>query len=520
MSDLLDLRPESSNGSQPPAQGVYEMDDSVGDVLSRSGSRQGLLGGSTTPMPSTNSAVEGGMAKGMAKHTLGLCLLLCVVFLWTLSNFLGSVSTTTYLQPRTVVKQRLTYHLQSIFADGTYDKPAFLTWLNSSSFMLAMVPTLIKSAYRLRRDGRWDEQLEWVRERYRRGGLRLILREDDDLHDQGPNSSEERESFLKPTDDDVDDHSPCRRPLRKRTHLAILPTARLAFFFCFLWFCANYFAMACLKYTTVASATILTSTSSIFTLLIGALTRTEKFTWRKLAGVVASLAGIVLISKVDLGSSTKSPERQRRALDEFPDKTPAELLLGDSLALFSAMIYGVYTITLKRTTLLHHPLQINMPLFFGLVGTFNFFLLLPLFPILHLTGIEPFALPPNKRIWTILLINSASSLASDICWAYAMILTSPLVVTVGLSLTIPLSLVGEMIIQGRFESWVYWVGAGIVVGSFIFVDREEKEDENEVLQATLVERHRRSVSLSGELGVASGSGVGREPVDRGSLDDR
>ena len=278
--------------------------------------------------------------------------------------------------------------------------------------------------------------------------------------------------------------------------------------------------MACLKYTTVASATILTSTSSIFTLLIGALTRTEKFTWRKLAGVVASLAGIVLISKVDLGSSTKSPERQRRALDEFPDKTPAELLLGDSLALFSAMIYGVYTITLKRTTLLHHPLQINMPLFFGLVGTFNFFLLLPLFPILHLTGIEPFALPPNKRIWTILLINSASSLASDICWAYAMILTSPLVVTVGLSLTIPLSLVGEMIIQGRFESWVYWVGAGIVVGSFIFVDREEKEDENEVLQATLVERHRRSVSLSGELGVASGSGVGREPVDRGSLDDR
>lgn len=28
---------------------------------------------------------------GLAKHTLGLILLLCVVFLWTLGNFLGSV---------------------------------------------------------------------------------------------------------------------------------------------------------------------------------------------------------------------------------------------------------------------------------------------------------------------------------------------------------------------------------------------------------------------------------------------
>lgn len=57
-----------------------------------------------------------------------------------------------------------------------------------------------------------------------------------------------------------------------------------------------------------------------------------------------------------------------------------------------------------------------------------------------------------------------------------MVFTSPLVVTVGLSLTIPCSLIGEMIIQGRFESWVYWVGAMVVVGSFVFVEREEKSE--------------------------------------------
>jgi len=260
--------------------------------------------------------------------------------------------------------------------------------------------------------------------------------------------------------------------------LGLLPTARLSLAFCILWFLANYFAMACLQYTTVASTTVLTSTSSIWTLLIGALTGTERFTWKKLCGVLGSLAGIVLISQVDLNSNDEPTQGTKRALDDFPDKTPYELAFGDALALLSAVIYGFYTITLKKTTISALPRSIHMPTFFGFVGLFNIILLLPLFPLLHFTGLETFSVPPDAHIWMILLSNSVSSLVSDICWAYAMVYTSPLVVTVGLSLTIPLSLVGEMIIQGRFESWVYWVGAMIVVGSFVFVEREEKHEEN------------------------------------------
>lgn len=134
---------------------------------------------------------------------------------------------------------------------------------------------------------------------------------------------------------------------------------------------------------------------------------------------------------------------------------------------------------LKRTTIKAEPLQLNMPLFFGLVGFFNAVFLFPLFFILSWTGMEPFQLPPSRRIWTILLCNAVSSLLSDICWAYAMVLTSPLIVTVGLSLTIPLSLVGQMVLQGKFEGLVYWLGAIIVVSSFVFVDSEEMKDQPE-----------------------------------------
>jgi solute carrier family 35 protein F5 len=63
-------------------------------------------------------------------------------------------------------------------------------------------------------------------------------------------------------------------------------------------------------------------------------------------------------------------------------------------------------------------------------------------------------------------------------WAYAMLLTTPLVVTVGLSLTIPLSLVGEMIQYGQYSSVVYWIGAAVVFVSFLFISHESKEEES------------------------------------------
>jgi solute carrier family 35 protein F5 len=74
--------------------------------------------------------------------------------------------------------------------------------------------------------------------------------------------------------------------------------------------------------------------------------------------------------------------------------------------------------------------------------------------------------------------NAFASFISDIAWAYAMLLTTPLVVTVGLSMTIPLSLVGQMVLQSEYASPLYWVGAAIVFLSFLVVNHESKiQDE-------------------------------------------
>ena len=128
----------------------------------------------------------------------------------------------------------------------------------------------------------------------------------------------------------------------------------------------------------------------------------ERFTLRKLFGVLASLAGIVLISTVDI--SGESDENR----GSFPHKTPRELATGDLMAFLSAILYGFYAVLMKKR--IGDESKVNMPLFFGLVGLFNVILLWPGLVILHFTGVETFQLPPTKRILIIVLVSLISYL--------------------------------------------------------------------------------------------------------------
>jgi solute carrier family 35, member F5 len=284
----------------------------------------------------------------------------------------------------------------------------------------------------------------------------------------GNDTEEETDPMMKSTDSLAEEED--TKSSLFSGQLSLKETAKLSLSFSLLWFCANYFAIACLEYTTVGSATILTSTSSIWTLLVGTFAGVERFTVKKLIGVLASLVGIVLISSIDVYGSD-SDDR-----GTFPHKSAREIAIGDTIAFISAVIYGFYAVVLKKR--IGDETRVNMPLFFGFVGAFNIFMMWPGFIILHFTNIERFALPPTGHVLLIILVNSLSSVFSDFCWAFAMLLTSPLIVTVGLSLTIPLSLVGQMILNGMYTGFAYWFGASIVVASFVFINHEESKNDD------------------------------------------
>lgn len=379
-----------------------------------------------------------------------------VIFLWTVSNFLAS----------------------AVLADNTYSKPFMLVYVNTAFFTLPLIPLLITKACRQPDELRqWrDEFMTWWRRDWtcflrRREAGKGPYFERTDSTGQRHSLSDSRQLLLE------DDPMLSSQHLSIKSHhsttgqLTLTETTRLGFEFCMLWFLANYCIGVSLEYTTVASSTILTSTSSIFTLGIGVLAKVERFTIRKLLGVLASLGGIVLISTIDL-SGESSDDGHRGS---FPAKSFAETAAGDVLALLAAIIYGIYSVFMKKR--IADESVIDMPLFFGLVGLINVMFLWPGFFILHWTGVERFEMLPAGRVTTIVLLNAVVSCFADLAWGYAILMTSPIVVTVGLSMTIPLSLIGQMVLNSQTASFLYWVGAIMVVVSFLFVNHEEKKDE-------------------------------------------
>jgi solute carrier family 35 protein F5 len=244
-------------------------------------------------------------------------------------------------------------------------------------FALSLIPISIHSVLRNGVSGAKDAAMQVWKLRRRSGAVTKT-----------ENGEQEEDGFagerLLASDGDHDVEPALAKEHSETDKLSLPETARLSLEFCMLWFLANYFASACLEYTSVGSVTILTSTSSVWTLIFCAVLRVEGFTIRKLVGVLASMAGVVLISSVDLSGS--SDENR----GNFPHKTQGQIAIGDAMAFVSAIIYGVYVTVMKRKV--GNEDRVNMPLFFGLVGLFNVLLLWPGFILLHFTGVETVSL--------------------------------------------------------------------------------------------------------------------------------
>ncbi|KAK3841922.1 MAG: hypothetical protein J3R72DRAFT_444046 [Linnemannia gamsii] len=355
-----------------------------------------------------------GDAQGVTRYTIGILALLSVVCIWVSSSFL----------------------MNNIFAGQKYNKPFFVTYVNTASFSLYLLGPLYRHCRRIYSSGTTTSKSN---------GKSTSSESTMDVSTGGIESSLEQGTSRTPLIADED------RPM---THWEI---AELSFAFCILWFAANWATNASLAYTSVASSTILASMSGFFTLAIGSFLKTETFSSVKLIAVSGSLLGVALVSGYDRGSPSVEPT------------APKAPLFGDFLALMSALFYGCYTVLLKIK--IQNENRVNMSLFFGFVGLFNLVLLWPVFGILHWTGVEPFELPHDTRvIWMIGINAFVGTFVSDYLWLLSMLMTSPLVVTLGLSMTIPLALLGDIIGYGRVLGLGYWIGAGLVLAGFFGVN--------------------------------------------------
>jgi solute carrier family 35, member F5 len=111
----------------------------------------------------------------------------------------------------------------------------------------------------------------------------------------------------------------------------------------------------------------------------------------------SSFIGVLLVSLSD--SSASVPTTSTLAAPAHV----ARPLLGDLLALLSALFYACYVTLLKVR--IGDESRIDMQRFFGFVGLFNIIGLWPLGVVLHLLGVEPFEFPHGRRVLAAIVVN-------------------------------------------------------------------------------------------------------------------
>ncbi|OCT63213.1 solute carrier family 35 member F5 isoform X2 [Xenopus laevis] len=240
--------------------------------------------------------------------------------------------------------------------------------------------------------------------------------------------------------------------LRSVGKLTVCQVAKISFFFCFVWFLANYSYQEALSDTQVAIVNIISSTSGLFTLILASVFPSnsgDRFTLSKLLAVALSIGGVVLVS---LSGS---------------DKSRGKDTIGSIWSVLGAVLYAVYIVMLKRKV--DREDKLDIPMFFGFVGLFNLLLLWPGFFLLHYTGFEAFEFP-STLVWIYIVINGLiGTVLSEFLWLWGCFLTSSLIGTLALSLTIPLSVIADMCLQKVHFSWVFFAGAVPVFISFFVV---------------------------------------------------
>eukprot|EP00966_Prymnesium_polylepis_P205167 4754023-Prymnesium_polylepis.1 len=231
--------------------------------------------------------------------------------------------------------------------------------------------------------------------------------------------------------------------------------------------------------TSITASTVISSSSSAFTLLLSVWLLAEPLNLLKIAGVLLCWLGNGLTLVGDEGgggggnaTSTSPPAAPPAQLPLDTYAGSGHLLVGDAICLLSAGLYAWYTVAIRRA----EPQMVDLALFFGYLGTFTLLLFGPVVLVLHVTAVESLDILTWPVMGLLVCKGLFDNVLSDYLWAQAVILTSPAVATVGMSLTVPLAIVSEAVLPREWlvapetPSFTSVAAAVCVVAGFLLIN--------------------------------------------------
>ena len=231
-------------------------------------------------------------------------------------------------------------------------------------------------------------------------------------------------------------------------------------------FLSDYTYNRGLLYTTVASSTVLVSTSCVFVFFLSVLLQVEPFRWLSLAGVLLTVLGTTLTTMHDARDQDEEGE------DNYD---PVLVVKGDMFSLLAAVGYAVYSIQ-ARVLCPEDEELFSMPLLLGYVGAIVAVPMMPMavFQFWQLEGVD------LHLIKMLVIKGLLDFVVTDYLLFRAVILTNATIANVGLGLSIPLAFAADAVVKSQQFSILQLSGAAIVLFGFVMVNGAEDKTENTI----------------------------------------
>ncbi|KAL2919757.1 hypothetical protein HK105_200674 [Polyrhizophydium stewartii] len=225
----------------------------------------------------------------------------------------------------------------------------------------------------------------------------------------------------------------------------------------------------------MSDVTAIYNTSCFFTYALSTMIAGEAVKMRKAVAVLLSVGGIGLIA---LFGDSPRPSAFGSARGSWPKDSdifrPAPVARKDDASETAAAVVGYAAATaaslfialyevLYSKLLVPSPPSARFSLHVtGLIGVTTIVLGLPLFPLLHATGLETFEWP-DAASWAYIAANAVLGIAFNALFMLVMAFAGPVLAAVGILTTIPLMAVVDYFVTG------HPIGLGTAAGSLVIL---------------------------------------------------